>query len=306
MEVLVLDGKNYIKASKAARDLGYASDYVSQLCRSKQVDAHLIGRTWYVDQEQLSTHRTEKKRMSRLKAREHAKKTIEEHRVKIHESKNNYKDIDIRYEQDNNELIPKTRKLVIEIEKEKKNIFGSTPDVSEEADILNEGNKVILSGDVAVVDVTDELADPDTVFLTPSKIIKSHPQVKESRKEERVLDVIVDETDMKGAIDTSRNPKQREEIIKDEENTQLHNNLYRDSDIDTSTEGTPIREKASFLPYGMVIFFLCFSVLSTIPLSFTILYTENNAPQTVQGVTFSIERSIEIIKEKYSNLGKTI
>lgn len=305
MEVLVLDGKNYVKASKAARDLGYASDYVSQLCRSKQVDAHLIGRTWYVDQEQLSTHRTEKKRMSRVKAREYAKKTIEEHRVEIHKSKNNYKNIDIQYEQDNNELIPKTRKLVIEIEKEKKNIFGSEPDISEETDILNEGNKVILSGDVTVVDVTDELADPDTVFLTPSKIIKSHPQVNESRKEERVLNVTVDENDTDGVIAPASNPKQREEIIKDEETTQLYNNLYRDSDIDTDTKGTPVIKKTSILPYSMVIFFLCLAVLSTIPLSFTISYTENNAPQTVQGVSFSIQRSLEIIIEKYSNLGKT-
>ena len=46
MEVLVLDGKNYVKASKAAKELGYATDYVGQLCRSGQVDAHLIGRTW--------------------------------------------------------------------------------------------------------------------------------------------------------------------------------------------------------------------------------------------------------------------
>ena len=48
MEILVLDGKTYVKASKAAKDLGYATDYVGQLCRNDQIDAHLIGRTWYV------------------------------------------------------------------------------------------------------------------------------------------------------------------------------------------------------------------------------------------------------------------
>ncbi len=175
MEVLVLDGKNYVKASKAARDLGYATDYVGQLCRSGQVDAHLIGRTWYVNQEMLSTYKVEKKRTSRVKAREYAKKTIEEHRLKVTEDKNAYKNIDIRYESDSKELIPKTKKLSIK----------STPaidpktkieDVSEFEggnEIVNEGNKVLMSGDLTVVDVTDGPVDLDTVVLTPGRIKRS-------------------------------------------------------------------------------------------------------------------------------------
>lgn len=76
MEVLEIGEKKYLKASQAAKKAGYTSDYVGQLCRSGEIDAHLVGRSWYVDVDQLTAHRTEKKRQSRLKAREQVKKAI--------------------------------------------------------------------------------------------------------------------------------------------------------------------------------------------------------------------------------------
>lgn len=171
MEVLVLDGKSYVKASKAARDLGYASDYVGQLCRSGQVDAHLIGRTWYVNPDQLGTHRFEKKRMSRVKAREQAKKAIEERRLKIVEEPNNYKNLDIRYEPDDRELIPETKKLEVQsVTVRRKGHRSSEPEYDSETVIENKGNKVRMSGDLTVVDVTDGPIETDTTILTPGRI----------------------------------------------------------------------------------------------------------------------------------------
>ena len=116
MEVLVLDGRKYIKASKAANELGYTADYVGQLCRRGKVSAHLIGRSWYVDQDELSMHRREKKRMSRIKAREQAKRSIEAHRKKINSPKETYKNITILYEEDHSDLIPETRRIEVESE----------------------------------------------------------------------------------------------------------------------------------------------------------------------------------------------
>lgn len=176
MEVLVLDGKNYVKASKAARDLGYATDYVGQLCRSGQIDAHLIGRTWYVHQEQLSTYRVEKKRMSKIKAREYAKKTIAEFQAKAPETKNNYRNIDIQYESDSSDLIPATRKLTIT--NTSKALTHIDEDFSETV-IENPGEKIKMSGDLNIVDVTDGPVDGETTILTPSRFKKGVPVVEE-------------------------------------------------------------------------------------------------------------------------------
>ena len=43
------DGKEYISASRASKKIGYASDYIGQLCRAKKIPGRLIGRTWYID-----------------------------------------------------------------------------------------------------------------------------------------------------------------------------------------------------------------------------------------------------------------
>lgn len=172
METLVLDGKSFIKASKAARDLGYTSDYVGQLCRSGQVAAHLVGRTWYVDQEQLSGHRVEKKRMARVKAREQAHKSIEEHKQLRVSSQNSYKNVAIHYESDDEALIPTPRKLSVASAPVE---HASAPAPVEEDpkepkyEIENKGKKIVLSGKLKVTDAGEEVVvnDKDTVVLTP-------------------------------------------------------------------------------------------------------------------------------------------
>lgn len=300
MEALVLDGKNYVKASKAARDLGYAADYVSQLCRSNQVDAHLIGRTWYVNQEQLSAHRTDKKRTSRLKAREHAKKTIEEHRLRIHKKQNNYTNIDIRYEKDSTDLIPKTRKVAIDTEKENESIYGKESNVSEDTIVLNKGNKVILSGDVAVVDVTDEVTDPDTVFLTPSKILKSSTEIKKIPKQSRTLEVSTDDSPLK---ERATFKEKLEEVVTQEDEI-LASPASTGSYAEVTGTTTSNNAKQSIVPYLILLFLLLVAVLCTIPFSYTISYVDDNFEQTTEGIAFSMGKTVEIIKENIDILAK--
>jgi hypothetical protein len=57
MDKVVLDGIEYVKASAAAKQFRYTSDYVGQLCRAKKVDARLVGRTWFVNPESLKEHK---------------------------------------------------------------------------------------------------------------------------------------------------------------------------------------------------------------------------------------------------------
>ncbi|MDO8471329.1 MAG: hypothetical protein Q7S49_01840, partial [bacterium] len=51
------EGKEYISASRAAEKIGYASDYIGQLCRAKKIPGQLIGRTWYIDFAFLIEHK---------------------------------------------------------------------------------------------------------------------------------------------------------------------------------------------------------------------------------------------------------
>jgi hypothetical protein len=54
---LILEGIQYISSKRAADLTDYTKDYVGQLCRAKKVDAHLIGRNWYVSEEGILAHK---------------------------------------------------------------------------------------------------------------------------------------------------------------------------------------------------------------------------------------------------------
>lgn len=57
MEELLIEDKKYISLKRAAKDTGYAKDYVGQLCREGKVQARLIGRNWYVLETAMQDHR---------------------------------------------------------------------------------------------------------------------------------------------------------------------------------------------------------------------------------------------------------
>ncbi|MDO8565013.1 MAG: hypothetical protein Q7R67_00060 [bacterium] len=50
-------GKEYISAVRASEKIGYASDYIGQLCRARKIPGQLVGRTWYVDYASLLEHK---------------------------------------------------------------------------------------------------------------------------------------------------------------------------------------------------------------------------------------------------------
>ncbi|MDC1205226.1 hypothetical protein N8083_00055 [Candidatus Pacebacteria bacterium] len=85
MEVLELNGITYVKASSIARDLGYTADYVGQLCRSGKVDAQLVGRSWYVSDESIRTHKGSRYRSTKAKTKQNL--IEQKHHVAISTSK---------------------------------------------------------------------------------------------------------------------------------------------------------------------------------------------------------------------------
>jgi hypothetical protein len=78
MDVLTLNGKNYVKASVIARDLGYTADYVGQLCRGGKVDAKLFGRSWYVHKDSIGDHKSTRYRSTQAKTAQAVRVHIEE------------------------------------------------------------------------------------------------------------------------------------------------------------------------------------------------------------------------------------
>lgn len=57
MNTLEIKGVLYKKSALIARQFGYTTDYVGQLCRSGKVAAQMVGRSWYVDPASVEEYR---------------------------------------------------------------------------------------------------------------------------------------------------------------------------------------------------------------------------------------------------------
>lgn len=76
MDTIVFDGVEYVKASVVAKQFRYTADYIGQLCRSKKIDARLVGRTWFVNIDSILKYRTVKKNKITVKAQNKPEITI--------------------------------------------------------------------------------------------------------------------------------------------------------------------------------------------------------------------------------------
>lgn len=291
METLVLDGKNYVKASKAARDLGYATDYVGQLCRSGKVSAHLIGRTWYVNADELGTHRVEKKRMSRIKARESAHKSIEAHRLKISTTPNTYKNIDIQYEQDSEELIPQTKKLLVQTSVDKHYVEKASTDTRPT--YVNKGQKVHMSGSVTVVDVTDGVVDEDTTLLSPTLLRKQ--STKKDIKE--TLHVRVnEESDSNEIAEPAPDFKTRIEIATDGELADLDKKDEEEVLITAPRDISETQIESSVLPYILIVILVTSLTVLSVFLSLKIQYQSDDVPNIATSYNFSLDKTLALFR----------
>ncbi|PIQ69005.1 MAG: hypothetical protein COV91_00765, partial [Candidatus Taylorbacteria bacterium CG11_big_fil_rev_8_21_14_0_20_46_11] len=54
---LQIDGKRFISSSRGGTITGYNKDYIGQLCRDGRVDARLVGRSWFVSEDDLLRHK---------------------------------------------------------------------------------------------------------------------------------------------------------------------------------------------------------------------------------------------------------
>jgi len=56
MDSLVIEGKEYISAKRAAREHSYTMDYVGQLIRGGKLSGQKVGRSWYVEHDSLTAY----------------------------------------------------------------------------------------------------------------------------------------------------------------------------------------------------------------------------------------------------------
>jgi len=54
---LFFNGERFISSARAAKAVGYANDYIGQLCRSGALDCKMVGRSWYVSKKAILAHK---------------------------------------------------------------------------------------------------------------------------------------------------------------------------------------------------------------------------------------------------------
>lgn len=121
MDSVTLDGKIYLKATKAAVLVGYTSDYIGQLCRKGTLDAIVLGKTWYVREESLLAHKQSQMRMNTAMTRRDIQRQQKEQKTNLHaehhvglhntmptaaEYRNRLLETSIQYSPDTHDLLP--------------------------------------------------------------------------------------------------------------------------------------------------------------------------------------------------------
>lgn len=54
---VLIEGKEFVSADRAAKLVGYTKDYVGQLARAGKIEAKRIGRSWYISQNSITKHK---------------------------------------------------------------------------------------------------------------------------------------------------------------------------------------------------------------------------------------------------------
>ncbi len=156
MEILSIDGKSFVKASRLAKEFGYTSDYIGQLCRADKVDAQLVGRSWYVDRESLQSHKDGKyKKKSELLNGRAVPATLRRSNIVVKPKSSS----SFLYDEDETDLIPNPYKQVVDEKEHKLAINIARPDY---------GNRPLGEiKNLSVKDTTDN--DSDNTFTDSSR-----------------------------------------------------------------------------------------------------------------------------------------
>lgn len=201
--MLEISGVKFVKANAVARELGYTSDYVGQLCRSGKINAQLVGRSWYVDRDSIKDHKQTRYRSTKKKSAEALKSALrlteddlqrkynsesysaEERLVPQSASKHFYKRDTVadstKYSIDESELIPtlKTKEVVPREVKETHGVEVVHADAKKVVINKTSNNYVFsttpkpsiqFTGNITIAEVEEEVDVPEEVVKQEEKI----------------------------------------------------------------------------------------------------------------------------------------
>lgn len=109
MEKISSNGEVYVKASSIAQELGYTADYVGQLCRSGQVDAQLVGRSWFVNEDSIREHKRNRYRSTKAKSQKWVRESLAHPTTPPATpigAPRPQPELNVRYENDESDMIP--------------------------------------------------------------------------------------------------------------------------------------------------------------------------------------------------------
>lgn len=168
---VTFDGVEFTKATQVAKEFGYTSDYLGQLCRAKKVNARLIGRSWFINVPSLEKHREKKYQGSAVK------------KMQIKESSPEVEDVQIQIEKEKPDTPSKKYLRRVPSPKSSQRLTTVTtdsgsihyPSLRYEADANSLIPKVASSPKVTLLKVSIADSSPLKVKSTQTKISKLKP-----------------------------------------------------------------------------------------------------------------------------------
>jgi hypothetical protein len=171
MERISTNGEVYVKASSIARELGYTADYVGQLCRSGQVDAQLVGRSWFVNEDSIREHKRNRYRSTRTKSKQMLSETlaeaIERSRSIATATEQSAHTAPVRYETDESDVMPVLGVKQPLIEQTEEDDSGATSDEGNMIPLRFEAETATAEEDEPVTEQEDAETPQNAIFHVP-------------------------------------------------------------------------------------------------------------------------------------------
>jgi len=130
MNTVEIKGVLYKKSALIAKQFGYTTDYVGQLCRAGKVNAQMVGRSWYVEPASVEAYRDQRYEDSSPSG-EHSTVAHESVKKKVVHSVDHFSNMrrrqgfvlpqyvrEFSYEKDEADILPPVRKPVVTLQDE--------------------------------------------------------------------------------------------------------------------------------------------------------------------------------------------
>ena len=292
METISVGGKEYVKAGVLARELGYTTDYVGQLCRGGKVEAELVGRSWYVEPASLRNHKQSRYRSTVKKSKTEIRKVLVGGETEKTPKPNpavsarfyRQATAPTRYEEDKSDLIPVLKerpdgpvlkRLPVEpADAERLSIRSESADYAITTTDLPE---ITLSGKVEIAD-----GDPDPTHLKVASKDRSRKVAVKTKKSK---------------------PAKQANATATPANQAFINRLRTQEAVPETAVAIPVRaniQPTSFLRKGVVIVQFVTALVLALAISIGLLGFERHTyvqAETVKSVySFNLSSALEALK----------